>query len=80
MLTQRVRGAESRIENSSANGPPRVRSKGWMLQGCVSVGVVLRGAVSFGVVLRGVVSVGVALRGVVTFGDILRGVVFCSVP
>ena len=27
MLTQRVWGAESRIENSSANGPPRVRSK-----------------------------------------------------
>lgn len=32
MLTQRVRVAESRIENSSANGPPRVRSKGWVLK------------------------------------------------
>ena len=28
MLSQRVRGAESRIKNKSSNGPPRAQSKG----------------------------------------------------
>ena len=37
MLTQRVRVAESRIENSSANGPQRVRSKGWVLKRVLDV-------------------------------------------